>query len=121
MVAQKCSTVFASFWSLELFFLKTKTQIRRPVFSCPCSRMKLTSALLLAVISASLLAAFALEYPRPAPAFSAEITLQVSDHQHEEMYHGTMYHNSVARQQLIDVPADSFVRLERWDTVRKLS
>ena len=83
--------------------------------------MKFTSVLLLAVISTSLLAALALEYPRPAPAFSAEITLQVSDHQHEEMYHGTMYHNSVARVQLIDVPADSFVRLERWDTVRKLS
>lgn len=73
------------------------------------------SALLLCGI---LSAVQAIPPPRPAPAFWSDVVLQVSDHQHEESYEGTLYHNTAARSQLVSIPSDSFARLERWDLVR---
>ena len=72
----------------------------------------------LVVLAALLAVGCAIDYPRPATAFTSDIALQVSDYQSQHEYHGVMYHNSASGKQLVDFPNDSFARLERWDTVR---
>jgi hypothetical protein len=69
-------------------------------------------ALLVAAVSA-------LQPPTPSNAFTASISFTVSDHQHQESYFGTMYHDAINTMQLVDIPSDSIGRLERWDRVRK--
>lgn len=83
----------------------------------PVHKMLRTLVLLAALLAVSQ----ALDYPRPASAFTSDVALQVSDHQSQHEYHGVMYHNSASGKGLIDFAAESFAKLERWDTVRKIS
>jgi hypothetical protein len=80
--------------------------------------MRTTLFLIVTLMCVVVATVHALDYPRPAKAFSSGITFQVSDQQHTENYNGTMYHNSQEGKQLVEVPDDSYARLERWDQVR---
>lgn len=79
---------------------------------------RLTHTFFLLCIGCVLASVLALQPPDPASAFTSGVTIQVSDFSSQETYYGTMFHDTSRRAQLIDVPDDSYVRLQRWDLVR---